>query len=105
MALRQLAATAAQRTGLCWASPTASQTGSIVSTAFRSVFSRGFATGEHANCIRERRPCIARAPLAPAHPSYPMSTWHTNVHITSPSCPLAGMPFIWLTIEGYLDTD
>ncbi|CAL5229650.1 g13015 [Coccomyxa viridis] len=46
MALRQLAATAAQRTGLCWASPTASQVGSNVSIALRTVFARGFATVE-----------------------------------------------------------
>ena len=46
MALRQLTATAAQRTGLCWASPTASQVGSNVSVALRTVFARGFASGE-----------------------------------------------------------
>ena len=50
MALRQLAATAAQRTGLCWASPTASQVGSNVSTAFRAIFARGFASGKLRNC-------------------------------------------------------
>ena len=88
MALRQLAATAAQRTGLCWASPTASQVSSNVSTAFRTVFARGFASGKFRNCWGSVTSHCLRHPRGwtafyPIHCPWPSMV---------PSCTLKALP-------------
>ena len=88
MAFRQLAATAAQRTGLSWASPTACQTGSNVATAFRSIFARGFATGEFTAFILIEHASIAcNTPKAVLHvSSYPDTHGLTHRRLKNAFC-------------------